>query len=483
MKNPFKDFFAKKPTTKQDDRTRNQEMRVYGYYDASMHSPELHRHFKNADTLDPQHSITPDGRITISSRARYEEQNNGYCHRVLRILCADTIGRGVRINIRTADIRKKDAIKERWDAWAKDIKLRSKLETARRTKAVDGECFLVLNKNMKFDSLPLDLHLIEPCDIKSGLMPTLTYHDNGQVKHYDGISFDQYGNPISYRYFYSQNFEAEKYTDIPERYVIHYAYRTRPKQIRGVSELASTVFNYNDMRRYSKAVVKAAEIAADMSFVCSTDIVDEDIDEADKPHIGDIMSINRGGGIFLPQGYKATQMKPEQPTATYSDFIRAQVRECAGSFGMPLNVALGDSSGYNYASGRLDHQSYHKLIRDERTEIEEVILARLWQIFKSFDSMLNPSDYSDPVKVTWMWDSFGHVDPVKEATAQATRLRNMTSNISIELAADGRDFDEIAENRAEEIQRMKELGLPIPKEYESSEMLTVTEEIDEDEEE
>lgn len=445
---------------------------VKAHYDAARITPELQRHFVNADTLDPQHSVTPDGRNLISSRARYEEQNSGYCHRTLKVLCADTIGRGVRINIRTSDIRKKDAIKKRWDKWAKDINLRHKLKTARRTKAVDGECFLVLNRNPRLESLPLDLHLIEPCDIKSGLMFALTYHDNGQVKHYDGISFDQYGNPVSYRYFFNQNFEAEKYIDIPEKWVIHYAHRTRPKQIRGVSELASTVLNFSDMRRFSKAVVKAAEIAADFAFVCTTDNVDDDVDENDIPRPGDVMSINRGGGIFLPQGYKATQMKPEQPTSNYSDFIRAQVRECAGAFGMPLNVALGDSSGYNYASGRLDHQSYHKLIADERTEIEDVILSRLWQIFRTFDALTHPNDYKDEVKVTWMWDAFGHVDPVKEANAQATRLRNMTSNISIELAADGRDFDEIAENRAEEIQRMKELGLPIPKEYQEGDYTT-----------
>lgn len=478
MRNPFKSFFSNRTTKKNN---KSEEPVIQAHYDASRISPELNRHFINADTLDPQLSTTSVDRRVISSRARYEEQNSGYCHRVIKVLCADTIGRGVRINIRTSDINKKDAIKKRWDRWATEIKLRQKLSTARRTKAIDGECFIVISKNPKLNSIPIDIHLIESSGIRSGLISTITYHDNGQVKHYDGVTFDAYGNPESYRYFYNQNFQLERFIDIPERYVIHYAHRTRPQQIRGVSELASTVLNYNDMRRYSKAVVKAAEIAADFAFVCTTDIVDGDVDENDIPKPGDIMSINRGGGIFLPQGYTATQMKPEQPTATYPEFIRAQVRECAGSFGMPLNVALGDSSGYNYASGRLDHQSYYKLIKTERTEIEEVILSRLWEEFKMFDSLLNPSDYTDDVKVTWMWDSFGHVDPVKEANAQSTRLRNMTSNISIELASDGRDFDEIAENRAEEIQRMKELGLPIPKEYLEDNYLNVKEEDEEDE--
>jgi hypothetical protein len=37
---------------------------------------------------------------------------------------------------------------------------------------------------------------------------------------------------------------------------------------------------------------------------------------------------------------------------------------------MPFNVAAGNSSGYNYASGRLDHQTYFKAIRVEQAQLE-----------------------------------------------------------------------------------------------------------------
>lgn len=138
---------------------------------------------------------------------------------------------------------------------------------------------------------------------------------------------------------------------------------------------------------------------------------------------------------------------------------------------MPLNVALGDSSGYNYASGRLDHQSYHKLIRVERKLIEEVILNRLFDLFKIFDRITHPADYRNDVRASFMWDSFGHVDPVKEANAQATRLANFTANISTELAADGRDFADMVEQRAKEIQLLEASGLPIPDFYKSGEAM------------
>jgi ABC-type branched-subunit amino acid transport system ATPase component len=38
-------------------------------------------------------------------------------------------------------------------------------------------------------------------------------------------------------------------------------------------------------------------------------------------------------------------------------------------FRSPFNVAAGNSSGYNYASGRLDHQTYFKAIREGRVSV------------------------------------------------------------------------------------------------------------------
>ena len=44
---------------------------------------------------------------------------------------------------------------------------------------------------------------------------------------------------------------------------------------------------------------------------------------------------------------------------------------------MPFNVAAGNSSGYNYASGRLDHQTYYKSIRVDQAHLECVVLDRV----------------------------------------------------------------------------------------------------------
>jgi hypothetical protein len=44
---------------------------------------------------------------------------------------------------------------------------------------------------------------------------------------------------------------------------------------------------------------------------------------------------------------------------------------------MPFNVAAGNSSGYNYVSRRLDHQTYFKAIRVDQSHLECVVLDRV----------------------------------------------------------------------------------------------------------
>ena len=59
----------------------------------------------------------------------------------------------------------------------------------------------------------------------------------------------------------------------------------------------------------------------------------------------------------------------------------------------------------------------------------------------------------------WFWDGHEHVDPAKEATAQATRLANLTTTLADEYARRGQDWETQLRQRAKEIALMSELGL------------------------
>jgi capsid protein len=61
----------------------------------------------------------------------------------------------------------------------------------------------------------------------------------------------------------------------------------------------------------------------------------------------------------------------------------------------------------------------------------------------------------------WFWDGQEHVDPAKEATAQATRLQSNTTTLAYEFARQGRDWESELRQRAKEVKLMNELGLTV----------------------
>jgi len=129
---------------------------------------------------------------------------------------------------------------------------------------------------------------------------------------------------------------------------------------------------------------------------------------------------------------------------------------------LPYNIAACNSSGYNYASGRLDHQTYFKSIRVEQAHLAEAVLDRIFAAW--IDEAMLTSELSILRTVRkmphqWFFDGTEHVDPAKEANAQATRLASNTTTLAIEYARQGKDWEVELHQRAKEIQLMAELGL------------------------
>ena len=365
---------------------------------------------------------------------------------------------------------------QRFRFWANAVQLAQKLKIQRIAKAVDGEVFIVkgINPAIK-NEIKLDITLFESEQVGSLFDSSVyEYHKNGTPKEVDGIFFDQYGNPSAYRFYkihpgaMGSNFSSETIIKKASE-VIHYQNISRPGQHRGVSELQPSLNVFNDLRRYSSAVLSAAETAASISFLLSTDAQatedGENMPVALDP--GLIVDFCRNSGVALPAGWKATQLKAEQPTSTHADFVRLKIREASRALSMPLNVALGDSSGYNYASGRLDHQVYHRKIKTERRLIETFILSDLYSEWEKIDKVLYPEDYKADVEAEWMWDAFSHVDPEKEAKAASERLNiSKTSTLQEECGLEGKDYmkvltqrvrEEFAEQKLREKYNLKEM--------------------------
>ena len=206
--------------------------------------------------------------------------------------------------------------------------------------------------------------------------------------------------------------------------------------------------------------VAAAETAADFAAVIYTDAPPNG--EADPLEPMDVVELEKRMATVMPGGWKLGQLHAEQPATGYGEFKREILNEITRCLNMPYNVAACNSSGYNYASGRLDHQTYFKAIRVEQAHLSAVVMDRILSAWLA-EAVRTPGLFSLKALTDyphqWFWDGTEHVDPAKEAMAQERRLRNNTTTLAYEYARRGLDWENELRQRAKEKQLMAELGL------------------------
>lgn len=429
--------------------------KVNATYDAAETTRHNSKHWAKASDGSADAEMTPARRRLLRRRARYEVRNNSYAAGIISTRVNHVIGTEPHLQVKGNALGQ--GIEALFREWMFAVKLGEKLRLAAHQVAESGEAFIILSTNEKLPTpCKLWVDLVEPDRVSDPLLGGL------QEKNYwDGITYDDLGNPIKY-YVLNQSFTSSvqaSYQTIPASQVIHLYRKTRPGQHRGVPDITPAIELFGQLRRYTLAVLDAAETAADISGVIESNSdeleVDQDVSALDS------IELERRMAITLPAGWKFSQAKAEQPTSTYPEFKKQIIGEIARCLNMPLNIALADSSGYNYASGRLDHQTYFKDVMIDQNWIGNTVCTPIFRVW--FDEMrlaeANFSAFETP-EHEWRWDGTGHVDPTKEANAQETRLKNHTTTLAYEYALQGKDWETELRQRAVEIALVKELGLP-----------------------
>lgn len=408
---------------------------------------DLENYWK-VDSRSVDASLSPDVRKRLRERARYEVANNSYAMGAGLGLANAVVGSGARLQAMSDDKELNSLVEWSFCEWQEEIRLAEKLRAMRFARYQDGESFAILHTNPKLADVKLDLTPIDCERVQAEVY-------DGDPLDVDGIKLDEYGNPVSYRVLDSHPGDLNADTNAtiyPASEVVHWFRRTTAEQHRGCPEIAASLNLFALLRRYTLAVVAAAETAADFAAFLTTDQV---VTEAGKA--GEAFTLERNMILTLPDGYDVRQFKAEQPTNTYVDFKREILGEIGRALQVPVNVITGDSSGYNYASGRLDHQEYQKAIRIEQANASIAIMTPIFKQWYREFALIHEID-REPFPVQWYWDGFEHVDPVKEANAQAIRLASGVTNLQIELGKTGRDWEDALEQLYRERARSKELA-------------------------
>lgn len=441
--------------------------RIAGKYDAAQEGREDRRHWEYTDNLSPVQANSRAVREKIRRKSRYELDNNGPGKGIVKTYVNDLIGTAPSLTVAIKD-RDADAeiIQQKFTKWAKKRHLGKKMRIARQAQLRDGESFAVFHGN-KSNAFPIQLDLTclesEMCQD-----PTYEVMKDSEYQNVDGIFYDSNRNPVKYRFLkehpggLSYHSIQTSFQDYDAKWVHHFFDEERPGQARGVPELSATLLQFANLRRYSKAVLGAAEISAELTGVVETTSNAEDEDGADPLNVGEEIAVNRNTLTTLPMGWKMNAFKPEQPTTTYGDFKKEVLTDVARPLCMPRNKSTGSSADYNYSSGKLDFQAYNRQHKIEQNDLEETFLQKAFELW--FEEASNIRGYLpnvdiDDITLEWTWDSDEDIDPSKDASANETKLNSNQTNLKEIYARKNKDWRVALLQRAAEIKFCKEHGI------------------------
>lgn len=438
--------------------------------DAASTTDKLNQnHWANADSLGPNAETDPATRARCRSRGRYEAINNGYARGLVRTHAVDLIGTEPRLQLNIEGHEKESKTIERlFCKWGRAVKLGMKYRLMEKAVARDGDAFGIFDTNLRLkEPVKLDIRLVEDeqCETPWELA--------SDPEVFNGVRVDSFGDPVEYYFLKYHPGELNhlnaigEYKAIRSDLVVHWFEKDRIGQVRGLPRLTSSLPLFAQLRRYTLATLTAAEFAALIAGILKTTL--PPTGDGNPVELDDwtMVELVRGTLMSVPEGWEATQMKANQPATTYPEFKKEVLNEAGRGSGAPLNVVSGNSSGYNFSSGRLDHVPYHRDKKVERFDFRLMVndpVFLMWHAEASLISGYLPADLPPIEEWLWTWnyDGFDGIDHVKDADADDIRLKNGTSTYSEVLAEYGQDWQETFEQLAREKAYAEKLGLPWP---------------------
>lgn len=503
------------PTAHRAPRNGRNRSDIRASYDAARPSNLMDKYWANADLLSANAQNSPAVAQILRARSRYEFQNNGFFQRMILIAAHDVIGTAPRVQITSPNPQANRYLESQVAAWSKAAHLGARLRLAFICRKVDGAglCLKTYNPGINH-AVKLGLNVI---DVDRLHNPQLFLPTRERI---DGLNYDPFGNLVSidllkdhpHSDYYAINPMA--FDNIPAAHVMYWTRPMRAQQDRTVPENVAVLQLSGQRRRYTQAVLSAAELVASIAGVLKT--TSSSTEPAEEDEVGDYLELEIGRLLTLPRGWDFNQTKAEQPTTTFGMFSETIAREQNHASLLPLHKATGDYSQVNFSSGQLGHLDWKKVVEIERHDcgeqhltpllldiMRELALIGMMPETPAFASSrqlpyvpalqgaagycdilgrsrladwlrggaevptlgdlllgrreLHAAGYHEAERLLesfpheWFWDPTGEIDAVKSTTARTMRMAAGLSHRRRELGEDGIDIDTADEQAAADL--------------------------------
>jgi hypothetical protein len=158
--------------------------------------------------------------------------------------------------------------------------------------------------------------------------------------------FDGAGNPTEYHVLRSHPGDGvaammRDYDRVSASAVVHWFRGDRPGQARGIPDIMPALPLFAQLRRFTLAVLAAAETAADFAGILYTDAPANG--EADAAEPFEPIELEKRALLTMPGGWKMSQMQAEQPATTYAEFKHELLNEISRCLNMPYKKGIREA--------------------------------------------------------------------------------------------------------------------------------------------
>lgn len=429
---------------------------------------------------------------TLQARCREAVRNDEYAHKAMLMIRQNVVGPyGIRLRAQAKNAGGKldqpaiDAIEREWKTWG-----RAKYAHISRRNSwvdiqnlvigsvfVDGEAFVRLHKgSYANEAYKFAVQVVDPYLVDAKL--NIEKHNQNTI--IGGIEYDRYMRPVAYwlstgstkgpstNYTNTSNHERVPATDM-----LHIFIPLTADAKRGQPAMVPGLENLHNLKEFKKSALLASRLGAAKSIFLTEDdqgdsLTQEDIEDLEDNEV-ETINWNPESLTVLPNGTDIKSFDPSYPNQMYEDFVRTNLQAFASSVNLSYNSLAGDLANVNFSSlktGKSEERQGYRTLQNLLMEHLHIPVYESWlrqQLIHNTiligETPLKADRFKKYSEVKWNAPSWEPIDAVKEAQADALNLSNGTTTRSKIIAKSGADPDELFAERADEEQRLNELGL------------------------
>lgn len=400
-------------------------------------------------------------RDTLRARARWLYANNPIMGNIDGAIVDNVIGQGIKLQSRIGKKKLDDEIERRWKIWAENKLLcdsSGKMifgdiqRVLLATRMVDGEVLIY----KRYTDEGLQLQLIEADALDMGL-------DNGVEK-------DTSGRITGYRFKVANSdgtYSNETIT-IKAEYIINYFKAERFTQDRGISEYKQAILDIKNFSGFQSATIKGARARASIAYTIKADIDPSKMGVTGTSDDDRLQEINGLMVYYLKGGESIDKTAPQGSSDDYKSFTETTIRLIATARRVSYELAFKDYSKVNFASSRASLIQDNYRFDAEQIHFISYVLNDIYGTWLEIEIMRGNikiplvkfmTDKTEFLKQKWITPKRSWVDPLKDLLATEKEIALNLTTQTDEAMAQGKDFEEILEQKAHEVELLKKHGL------------------------